>query len=103
VLKLLEASYKSHTYQNMPGPFDQEVKDPLNPVPIGSVDHFMFPTVPMYNRRENFSKFDLNTLFFVFYYHQGTYQQYMAAIELKKQNWRFHKKYHTWFKKMEEA
>jgi CCR4-NOT transcriptional regulation complex NOT5 subunit len=34
----------------------------------------MFPTVPMFNRRDNFSKFDLDTLFFAFYFQQGTYQ-----------------------------
>ena len=61
----------------------------------------MFPTVPMYNRRENFGKFDLETLFFTFYYQQGTIQQYFAAVELKKKNWMFHKKYQTWFKKLD--
>lgn len=63
----------------------------------------MFPTVPMYNRKDNFSKFDLDTLFFAFYYQQGTYQQYLAAMELKKKSWMFHKKYHTWFRKAEQA
>ncbi|CAG8685420.1 15103_t:CDS:10, partial [Funneliformis caledonium] len=49
-----------------------------------------------------FEKFDLDTLFFIFYYQQGTYQQYLAARELKKQSWRFHKKYLTWFQRHEE-
>ena len=35
--------------------------------------------------------------FFIFYQQQGTYQQYLAARELKKQSWRYHKKYLTWF------
>lgn len=61
----------------------------------------MFPTVPMYNRKENFARFDLETLFFAFYYEQGTYQQYLAALELKKKNWMFHKKYQTWFRRTE--
>ncbi|CAI7833187.1 unnamed protein product [Closterium sp. NIES-53] len=34
--------------------------------------------------------------------HQGTYQQYLAARELKKQSWRYHKKYNTWFQRHEE-
>lgn len=63
----------------------------------------MFPTVPMYNRKENFQRFDLETLFFAFYYQQGTYQQYLAAMELKRKNWLFHKKYHTWFRKAEPS
>jgi len=41
-------------------------------------------------------------LFFIFYYQQGTYQQYLAARELKKQSWRYHKKYLTWFQRHEE-
>ncbi|KAJ3087210.1 general negative regulator of transcription subunit 5, partial [Quaeritorhiza haematococci] len=49
-----------------------------------------------------FEKFDIDTLFFIFYYQQGTYQQYLAARELKRQSWRFHKKYLTWFQRHEE-
>jgi CCR4-NOT transcription complex subunit 3 len=49
-----------------------------------------------------FEKFDPDTLFFIFYYQQGTRQQYMAARELKRQGWRFHKKYLTWFQRHEE-
>ena len=33
---------------------------------------------------------------------QGTYQQYLAARELKRQSWRYHKKYLTWFQRHEE-
>jgi CCR4-NOT transcription complex subunit 3 len=38
----------------------------------------------------------------VFYFQQGTYQQYLAAKQLKKHSWRFHKKYMTWFQRHEE-
>ena len=31
-----------------------------------------------------FERYDVDTLFFIFYYQQGTYQQYLAAKELKK-------------------
>jgi len=41
-------------------------------------------------------------LFFIFYYQQGTYQQYLGAKELKRQSWRYHKKYLTWFQRHEE-
>nr|CAD1841641.1 unnamed protein product [Ananas comosus var. bracteatus] len=43
-----------------------------------------------------------DTLFFAFYYQQNTYQQYLAARELKRQSWRYHKKYNTWFQRHEE-
>lgn len=60
-----------------------------------------FPTVaaPVFDNRAIFEKFDPDTLFFIFYYQQGTYQQYLAARELKRQGWRFHKKYLTWFQR----
>lgn len=48
-----------------------------------------FPTSAMYNRQYNLQKMDIETLFFIFYYQQGTYQQYLAAIELKKNGWEF--------------
>lgn len=57
--------------------------------------------MPLYNRTENFARFDLETLFFAFYYQQGTDQQYLAAVELKRKNWKFVKKFETWFKKVE--
>ncbi|KAK7205018.1 CCR4-NOT transcription complex, subunit 3 [Myxozyma melibiosi] len=49
-----------------------------------------------------YEKVDIDTLFYLFYYRQGTYQQYLAAQELKKQSWRFHKKFLTWFQRHEE-
>lgn len=63
-----------------------------------------FPSVAAtaFNQAALFEKFDLDTLFFIFYYQQGTYQQYLAANELKRQSWRFHKKYLTWFQRHEE-
>lgn len=48
------------------------------------------------------SKVDNDTLFYAFYYKQGTYQQYLAAKALKDQAWRFHKQYQTWFQRHEE-
>ncbi len=47
------------------------------------------------------SKFDIGTLFYIFYYKQGSYEQLLASKELKKQSWRFHKRYSTWFKRLE--
>lgn len=48
-----------------------------------------------------FEKLDVDTLFFIFYFQKGTYEQYLAAKELKRRAWRFHKKYLTWFKRLE--
>lgn len=47
-------------------------------------------------------RIDVDTLFYLFYYRQATYQQYLAAKALKGQSWRFHKQYQTWFQRHEE-
>ncbi|KAG9298759.1 hypothetical protein G9A89_012827 [Geosiphon pyriformis] len=73
---------------------------PRNPYPTSQY----YPQTPLgiFDNPALFEKFDIDTLFFIFYYQQGTYQQYLAARELKKQSWRFHKKYLTWFQRHEE-
>lgn len=55
-----------------------------------------FPTSAMFNRQSNFMKFDLETLFFAFYFMQDTYQQFLAAQELKRRGWDFHIRFQTW-------
>ncbi|KIO23221.1 carbohydrate-binding module family 1 protein [Tulasnella calospora MUT 4182] len=49
-----------------------------------------------------FAQLDVETLFYVFYFLPGTYQQYLAAQQLKNQSWRFHVKYLTWFQRHSE-
>ncbi|CEP61582.1 CCR4-NOT core subunit NOT5 LALA0_S03e06106g [Lachancea lanzarotensis] len=45
------------------------------------------------------SKFDLDTLFFIFYHYQGTYEQFLAARELTIRGWQFNKLNRCWFYK----
>ncbi|KAL3468493.1 Not1 N-terminal domain, CCR4-Not complex component-domain-containing protein [Aspergillus heterothallicus] len=47
-------------------------------------------------------RIDTDTLFYLFYYRQGSYQQNLSAKALKNQSWRFHKQYQTWFQRHEE-
>lgn len=63
-----------------------------------------FPTVApsLFNDPALFEKFDPDTLFFIFYYRQGTYQQYLASRELKRQGWRYHTKYKAFFQRHKE-
>ncbi|KAE9045599.1 General negative regulator of transcription subunit 3 [Phytophthora rubi] len=63
-----------------------------------------FPATPstLFSSAPLFEKLDVDTLFFIFYYQQGSYQQYLAARELKRRTWGYHKKYKTWFKRHEE-
>ena len=64
----------------------------------------IFPSEPsaVIHRPDLYDKLDVDTLFFIFYFQQGSYQQYLAAAQLKKQSWRYHKKYKTWFQRHEE-
>ncbi|KAK1700426.1 Not1 N-terminal domain, CCR4-Not complex component-domain-containing protein [Colletotrichum godetiae] len=58
--------------------------------------------LPLFDDPRLYSRIDPDTLFYVFYYKQGTPQQYLAAKALKDQSWRFHKQYQTWFQRHEE-
>lgn len=74
---------------------------PRNPYPAAPSCYPSSPS-PIFDNPAVFEKLGTDALFFIFYYAQGTYQQYLAARELKKQSWRYHKKYMTWFQRHEE-
>eukprot|EP00580_Thalassiosira_gravida_P015785 CAMPEP_0201667980 /NCGR_PEP_ID=MMETSP0494-20130426/17547_1 /ASSEMBLY_ACC=CAM_ASM_000839 /TAXON_ID=420259 /ORGANISM="Thalassiosira gravida, Strain GMp14c1" /LENGTH=752 /DNA_ID=CAMNT_0048148167 /DNA_START=709 /DNA_END=2967 /DNA_ORIENTATION=- len=74
---------------------------PRNPYPASPPSYPSQPS-PIFDNPLIFEKLGTDALFFIFYYAQGTYQQYLAARELKKQSWRYHKKYMTWFQRHEE-
>lgn len=98
VHKSLESSF-----MNVPEPLDSEKPKyyvPKNPFPTPQY----YPQAPasVFDNPALYSKFDVDTLFYIFYYQQGTYHQYLAARELKKQSWRFHKQYLTWFQRHSE-
>ncbi|KAG0290506.1 general negative regulator of transcription subunit 5 [Linnemannia gamsii] len=98
-IQMLETSF-----QFLPEAADTErpkYYTPKNPYPTPSY-YPQMPPPALFESSTTFEKFDIDTLFFIFYYQQGTYQQYLAARELKKQSWRFHKKYLTWFQRHEE-
>ncbi|KAI0052599.1 hypothetical protein FA95DRAFT_1553264 [Auriscalpium vulgare] len=98
VHKLLEGGYS-----NMPQPQDTEKPKyyvPRNP--YQSPSYYPQSTNPILSSPRLFSQLDVETLFYVFYFLPGTYQQYLAAKELKRQSWRFHVKYLTWFQRHSE-
>lgn len=63
-----------------------------------------YPQEPLHllDDSQLYSRIDTDTLFYIFYYRQGTYEQFLAAKSLKGQSWRFHKQYQTWFQRHEE-
>jgi len=95
---MLEAAYL-----HMPHPSDSERLRPYlprNPCPTPSY----YPQLPPTGSDEIdfFLRLSTETLFFIFYYMEGTKAQYLAAKALKRQSWRFHTKYLMWFQRHEE-
>ncbi|KAF8631208.1 hypothetical protein AX15_002539 [Amanita polypyramis BW_CC] len=98
VHKMLESGYTS-----IPQPQDTEKPKyyvPRNP--FQTSPYYPQTPHPLLSTAAIFSQLDVETLFYVFYYLPGTYQQYLAARELKRQSWRFHVKYLTWFQRHSE-
>ncbi|KAL2511428.1 transcription regulator NOT2/NOT3/NOT5 family protein [Abeliophyllum distichum] len=102
-LQMLEAAY-----YKLPQPKDSERAKSYTPrhpaVTPSSFPQVQAPIVnnPAFWERLGADNYGTDTLFFAFYYQQNTYQQYLAAKELKKQSWRYHRKYNTWFQRHEE-
>ncbi|XP_057508966.1 general negative regulator of transcription subunit 3-like isoform X1 [Actinidia eriantha] len=102
-MQMLEAAY-----YKLPHPKDSERAKsyiPRHPaVTPPSYPQGQAPIVnnPAFWERLGADNYGTDTLFFAFYYQQNTYQQYLAAKELKKQSWRYHRKYSTWFQRHEE-
>lgn len=64
--------------------------------------HYPQEPLAIFDDARLYSRIEPDTLFYVFYYKQNTYHQYLAAKALKDQSWRFHKQYQTWFQRHEE-
>jgi CCR4-NOT transcription complex subunit 3 len=86
--------------QNLPHAHDVERVRPFAP-PNPFLTKPYHPQVvhPGFSTGDMFRRFDPDTLFFIFYYQQQTYQQYLSAKELKRQSFRYHKKFKTWFQR----
>ncbi|KAI9368560.1 Not1 N-terminal domain, CCR4-Not complex component-domain-containing protein [Aspergillus egyptiacus] len=90
---------------NMPEPGDSEKPRHYKPQnPFNTPLYYPQEPLPILDdiRLYETGRIDTDTLFYLFYYRQGTYQQYLAAKALKNQSWRFHKQYQTWFQRHEE-
>ena len=87
-----------------PAPMDVEKPNhyqPQNRYPYTPA-HYPQEPLGIFDDPRLYSRIDTDSLFYAFYYRQGTYQQYLAAKALKSQSWRFHKQYQTWFQRHEE-
>jgi len=97
-LRLFAASAATH-------PVAQDAERPKHykpQTPYKTPAHYPQEPLGILEEPSLFMKVDTDTLFYIFYYRQGTYQQYLAAQRLKQLSWRFHKQYQTWFQRHEE-
>lgn len=98
VHKVLESGYS-----NVPMPQDTEKPKYYAPRnPYSTPNYYPQSLMSVLSSPVLFAKLDVETLFYVFYYLPGTYFQHLAAQELKRQSWRFHVKYLTWFQRHSE-
>eukprot|EP00057_Strongylocentrotus_purpuratus_P012715 XP_011667189.1 PREDICTED: CCR4-NOT transcription complex subunit 3 isoform X3 [Strongylocentrotus purpuratus] len=99
----LQQSVMESCFNHLPLPSDSErLRNylPRNPCPTPSYHCQVMPH--RMGTLEFFMRLSTETLFFIFYYQEGTKAQYLAAKALKRQSWRFHTKYMMWFQRHEE-
>jgi len=99
-LEILNSVFSS----GIPQPADSEwVKKPRRPQPLLQGMPASYPTTkpPLADSPQLFERLDPEALFFAFYFQPGSYQQYLAAKELKRQSWRYHTKHAAWFQRHE--
>ncbi|KAG0481287.1 hypothetical protein HPP92_012145 [Vanilla planifolia] len=99
-LQMLEAAFSK-----LPQPKDSElVKNYVPRHPVATPAYYPQTQAeiienPAFWVRIGSDPIEMETLFFAFYYQQNTYQQYLAARELKRHFWRYHTKYNLWFQR----
>lgn len=90
-------------YRHLPQPADSErLRHYITRTPVSTPSYYPSVPLPHSDTLDFFQRLSTETLFFIFYYMEGTKAQYLAAKALKKQSWRFHTKYMMWFQRHEE-
>lgn len=98
--RLLQASQET-----CPEPSDSDRPQYYRPIfKYNTPAHYPQDVLPIFDDPALYEnqRLETDTLFYIFYYRQNTYQQWLAARALKNQSWRFHKQYQTWFQRHEE-
>lgn len=77
---------------------------PSNPFAGLMAERSAYPdSVSVTENAQFFAKLPVDALAVIFYYREGTHAQFLASQELKRQNWRFHKKFGVWVKRVENG
>jgi len=97
-LIILESAYKK-----LPHPTDTErMRNYLPRILINTPSYYPMTPPNGHDSIDFLNKLTSDSLFFMFYYMEGTKAQFLAAQALKKLSWRFHTRYMMWFQRFEE-
>lgn len=97
-LGVLEAAFRL----SLPQPVDSDWARSRPRHPVATPPTFPRAAPDIMSAPGLFRRMDPEALFFAFYYQPDTYQQYLAAQELKRQSWRYHKHHNAWFQRYAE-
>lgn len=87
-------------YNKRPQPMDTHEPSFYKPDrPFETPSYFPKERRRMFDSPHIFTLMDLDTLFFIFYYQSASYQQFMAAKELKVRGWSYNTKFSAWFQR----
>ncbi|XP_076366350.1 CCR4-NOT transcription complex subunit 3-like isoform X2 [Tachypleus tridentatus] len=95
--QMLEASS-----EHVPHPSDSERLRLYFPRNLCPTPSYYPQSIPNCDSIDFFQRLSVETLFFIFYYMEGTKAQHLAEKALKKQSWRFHTEHMMWFQRHEE-
>jgi CCR4-NOT transcription complex subunit 3 len=97
-LAMLDCAFKK-----LPQPSDTErIRNYLSRISVNTPPYYPQSPPAGHDTLDFLSKLNSDTLFFMFYYMEGTKAQFLAAQALKKLSWRFHTRYMMWFQRFEE-
>lgn len=97
-LIILESAFKK-----LPHPSDTErMRNYLPRILINTPSYYPMSPPNGHDSIDFLNKLTSDSLFFMFYYMEGTKAQFLAAQALKKLSWRFHTRYMMWFQRFEE-
>lgn len=97
-LIILESAFKK-----LPHPSDTErMRNYLPRMMINTPSYYPMTPPNGHDSIDFLNKLTSDSLFFMFYYMEGTKAQFLAAQALKKLSWRFHTRYMMWFQRFEE-
>jgi len=102
---VLQALLAACAPRSIPTPADSAwapVPPRARSLPRGAPASYPATRLPVLDNPALYERLDTEALFFAFYYMPGTHAQHLAARELKRQSWRYHKQHGAWFQRHEE-